>query len=209
MPTYIEKVCDYCKCVFHNTLKIHNIAVKRSYKNQFCSVQCIGKYNTLKGTSKVICTNCNIEFTKRNGNIKRSSNHFCSSSCAATYNNKNKTYGYRRSKLEVYIEEQIKIEFPDLEFIANGKEAIGSELDFFFPDLNLAIEINGIFHYKPIFGEKKFLQIQANDKLKESACSKAKIKLLIFDNLERFTAKYAESTWTDMKVALTNIPYYP
>ena len=37
--------------------------------------------------SKVICKNCGIEFEKRNTEIRRSKNHFCSRSCAATYNN--------------------------------------------------------------------------------------------------------------------------
>ena len=38
-------------------------------------------------------------------------------------------------------------------------EAINSELDVYVPSLNLAFELNGIFHYEPIYGEKKLNQI--------------------------------------------------
>lgn len=36
----------------------------------------------------VVCKNCSTKFTKLLSNIKRTKNHFCSKSCAATYNNK-------------------------------------------------------------------------------------------------------------------------
>lgn len=37
---------------------------------------------------KVSCKQCGILFEKSNKNIKKSPNHFCSRSCAATFNNK-------------------------------------------------------------------------------------------------------------------------
>jgi len=36
---------------------------------------------------KVVCLKCSKEFKKANSDIKRSPNHFCSKSCAGSYNN--------------------------------------------------------------------------------------------------------------------------
>ena len=44
------------------------------------------------------------------------------------------------------------------------KSVINSELDFYFPNLKLAIEINGPLHYKPIYGKDKLIQIQNNNR---------------------------------------------
>lgn len=65
--------------------------------------------------------------------------------------------------MEEFIGKQIQEHFPNLKFIANGKEIIGSELDFYFPTLRLAIELNGIFHYEPIYGKDKLKKIVQND----------------------------------------------
>lgn len=131
--------------------------------------------------STVICTNCTKQFSKTNGNIKQSKNHFCSRSCAATYNNKHKTFGSRKSKLEQWLAQQLKILYPDLEIHYNRKDAIDSELDIYIPSLKLAFELNGVFHYEPIYGENKLKQIQKNDSRKFLACANAGISLCIID----------------------------
>ena len=82
-------------------------------------------------------------------------NNFCSRSCSATFNNKNKTYGTRRSKLEVFLEKELIKLYPDLLFHFNRKDTINSELDIYIPSLKLAFELNGIFHYEPIYGDNK------------------------------------------------------
>mgnify|MGYP003658068441 CR=1 FL=1 len=63
----------------------------------------------------------------------------------------------------------------------NRKDTIGSELDIYIPSINLAIEINGIFHYKPIYGIDKLQKIVENDKYKVSTCYEKEIKLHIID----------------------------
>ena len=45
-------------------------------------------------TVQVQCTNCHITFHKKVSEVKRSKNHFCSRSCAASFNNK----GIQRNK---------------------------------------------------------------------------------------------------------------
>ena len=98
-----------------------------------------------------------------------------------TYNNCHKTKGIRRSKLEVYLENHLKLMYPDLEILFNDKTTINSELDIYIPSLNLAFELNGIFHYEPIHGKEKLYQIQNNDKQKLQACLKNNINLRIIN----------------------------
>jgi len=47
--------------------------------------------------------------------------------------------------------------------------------------LKLAFELNGIFHYEPIYGPKKLSSIQNNDHRKFQACAEAGISLCIID----------------------------
>jgi hypothetical protein len=106
---------------------------------------------------------------------------FCSKSCATTYNNKNKKIGTRRSKLELYIEEVLSKQFNSEEVWFNDKKTIGSELDIYFPKLKLAFELNGPFHYRPIYGEKKFNRIKKMDEQKKSLCKTKGIELVSID----------------------------
>jgi hypothetical protein len=109
-------------------------------------------------------------------------NYFCSSSCAATYNNTHKTKGNRKFKLEFYLEKELPLLYPNLEFHFNRKDAINSELDVYIPSMKLAFELNGIFHYEPIYGDLKLEQIQNNDKRKFQACLENNIELCIIDS---------------------------
>lgn len=140
-------------------------------------------------TQEVECLNCKKNFLKVASEIRKTENHFCSSSCAATYNNTHKTTGTRRSKLEAYLEEQLQVLFPELEILFNDKTAINSELDIYIPSMELAFELNGIFHYEPIFGEDKLNQIQNNDGNKFQKCQENQISLCIIDtsSQKRFT----------------------
>ena len=102
-------------------------------------------------------------------------------SCAGTYNNTHKTHGTRRSKLEVWIEEQLTKLYPNLEIHFNQKDTINSELDIYIPSMKIAFELNGIFHYEPIFGEDQLNKIQNNDHRKFAACHEAGISLCVID----------------------------
>ena len=45
----------------------------------------------------------------------------------------------------------------------------------------MGIELNGILHYEPIYGEDKLLQIQTNDERKFQACLEKGIELCWID----------------------------
>ena len=171
--------CVQCKGVFEISKSEARRALKGARKAKYCSHKCKNEYsNTQK---EVICKNCSIIFKKQLKETKKSPNHFCNSSCSATYNNKNKTHGTRRSKLEIWLEEQLTSIYPTLKVDYNKKDAINSELDIYIPSLKLAFELNGIFHYEPIYGESKLDQIQNNDRRKFQACLERGIELCIID----------------------------
>lgn len=177
--------CIICEEPMYRT-KRH---IKEYYENKrnglkFCSKKC---QKTGRSKSQIVtCKNCQNNFQKKNSYIKKTLNNFCSRSCAATFNNKHKTHGNRRSKLEMYFQEQLTILFPHLEIHYNRKDTINSELDIYIPSLHLAFELNGIFHYEPIFGPHKLDQIQNNDQRKFQACIENKISLCIID-VSKFT----------------------
>jgi hypothetical protein len=49
----------------------------------------------------------------------------------------------------------------------------------------LAIEIQGIFHYQPVFGEEKFNSIKRNDAVKRKKCKELGIKLVEINTCEQ------------------------
>lgn len=172
--------CDYCQQDFEKMQKYVKSYLKlRSYKNHFCSNACSVKAKDKR--KEVVCKQCNKVFLKTRNQLKKHPNSFCSSSCAATYNNTHKTHGCRRSKLEIYFGQVLPTKYPDLEFYFNRKDAINSELDIYIPKLKLAFELNGIFHYEPIYGADKLNQTQNNDRRKFQACLEQGIELCIID----------------------------
>ncbi len=173
----------------------------------FCSRRCHYEFRGKRDTVVISCTQCNTPVKRRRSAIKKnkSGRFFCSKSCAATYNNTHKAHGTRRSKLEAYLESKLRSEFPNLEIICNGKEAIGSELDFYFPQLRLAIELNGFLHYEPIYGTDRLERIQANDQQKFIACNAADIELCIIDSsaVKHTTSVVKERYWSIVKNLVT------
>ena len=175
-----SRTCYACKQDFLRnssdiaSRKRHNCII------EFCSKKCYKEY--LKNQKvEVNCKECDKGFFKKPNQILKTKNNFCSRSCAVTYNNKNKKFGTKRSKLEVFIEKHLLEDFPFINFLFNSKEVIKSELDIFIPQLRLAIELNGIFHYEPIYGENKLEKIKNNDVQKSIACFQNDIELCIID----------------------------
>lgn len=184
----INLSCVVCDKPFTRAKNELQKSLKRK-KGIYCSYSCV-TYSRMSlagfGSSDVVCKHCGKAFVKQNSDIKKSPNNFCSKSCSATYKNKHKTTGYRRSKLEKYLEERIRQEFPDLEFETNCRSVIDYELDFYFPSLKLAVEVNGPIHYKPIYSQDKFERIQEIDREKVRMCEELGIQLVIIPNLNDF-----------------------
>lgn len=159
--------------------------------NKYCSRQC--QYINRTTTEIVICKSCGKSIKKEQSQMKKVSNHFCSSSCAATYNNAHKVIGTRRSKLENYLETKLIESYPTLEIHFNRKDTINSELDIYIPSLKLAFELNGIFHYEPIYGQDKLSSIQNNDNRKFQACLEQGTEICLIDTSSQIYFKEESS----------------
>jgi hypothetical protein len=176
--------CELCGKIFYSTKKYIKCCFTNSNyknKNRFCSNECKNKNNIT--SIKKQCTNCNKEIYVTPSMLHKSKTNsfFCSKSCSAHYNNTHKKIGVRRSKLEMYIEEKLTEQYPNLDILYNSKKIINSELDIYIPSLKLAFELNGLFHYEPIFGNKKLELIKENDNNKFQKCQEQKISLCIID----------------------------
>jgi MYM-type Zinc finger with FCS sequence motif len=174
--------CVNCGGDFKKEKRYYTSYIKGTHKGSiiYCSRECESKHKSKK--IKLKCSFCNeeIERTKSEISKSKSGNVFCSKSCATTFNNKNKKHGTRRSKLEIMIEEKLKSKY-EIDIIYNNKLAINSELDIYIPSLSLAFELNGIFHYEPIFGSKKLESVKNNDNRKFQACIENGIELCIIN----------------------------
>lgn len=199
--TLVENTCEYCHNIFLRTLGTHNKR-KKKYKRTFCSQKCL---NNSQGPRTMFnCSECNSPVYRNTTDIKKSKSgkFFCNRTCRSKFFYKPIPSGSQRSKLEFYIESMILKHFSNLNFITNDRDTIGLELDLYFPDIKIAIEINGPTHYEPIFGSKKLLEIQSRDNIKRIACDKLSIQLIIIDNLKKFKPKFINSVWLEVKAIL-------
>lgn len=198
--TRLKLKCEHCSKEFLKEKRLINSVLNNTYPNmcKYCTHDCFNKHHTQSNTCQCVCTYCSKSFIRPNSMAtdkrKKTTNHFCSSSCAATYNNTHKTQGIRISKLELWLQEQLSKLYPNLDILYNDKQTINSELDIYIPSLKLAFELNGIFHYEPIFGQEKLTQIQNNDNRKFQACLENGISLCIIDtsHQKKFTEKSSE-----------------
>jgi hypothetical protein len=201
----------YCECYNCETpFLIQKKLIKQELKHKrnrckFCSTKCNNLINNKKLSLVVKCLNCNTEFEKALCQIKKSPNHFCSKSCSVTYNNKHKRHGNRRSKLEVWIERRLTDLYPELHIDYNKSDTIGSELDIYIPSLNIAFELNGIFHYEPIYGIDKLSKIKENDLSKSKACHDYKIDLCIIDTSnQKYVKPSTSQKYLDIIINIIN-----
>lgn len=202
----VPLLCLGCSGIFYKEKQRLVSKESSNARYDYCNIKCYS--TTGQKTGKyVFCLTCGKTFYRKKALI--SSKMFCSQSCSATYNNSHKSYGIRRSNFEIYLEDCIRKEYPDINLICNSKEVIDSELDFYFPDHNLAIELNGIFHYEPIYGIDKFNKIVNNDKQKMIRCYEKGIELIVVDisSINYLTNKIKEVWWDKinsiLKVILT------
>src|ERR1700722_20280731 len=99
-----KRLCYLIKCEqcgeLHYKAQCEILRGLASNKKFFCSRKCHHDYQYT--AQEVICANCGVLFDKLISQMSKSmsGNHFCGKSCAATFNNRNKEYGIRRSKLE-------------------------------------------------------------------------------------------------------------
>lgn len=196
--------CSWCGSSFTREKKNETRQLKRNlgYK-PYCGKACFDK--ALDQKIVFFCETCGASGLRSPG--KLSTHNFCSSSCSATFHNRNKAFGCRRSKLEIYIEECIQSELPDIWTVFNDRQALGLELDVYFPALRLALEFNGPLHYEPIYGDDTFHRIVDKDQQKLLQCAEQGIELIIIDvsSLSRFTPKAGQKYWNLLKPIILKV----
>lgn len=171
--------CTGCGSSYgHPKNRVQYEVFSRGTENNFCSDAC-NKSNNHNKKITVVCDECNSSIIKIPSQVR--THNFCSKSCSASYSNKHKTHGTRVSKLEKWIQTKLSELYPNLPIEFNSKTAINSELDIYIPSLKLAFELNGIFHYEPIYGHEKLSKIQHNDNNKFYLCQAKNISLCVID----------------------------
>ena len=131
------------------------------------------------------CANCDNQIIRQRSQFKKSKSgrSFCNNSCAASYNNKLKRKS-RRSKIEIKFYNLLVKEFPNLKILPNDKTMLdGLEADIAIPSLKLAIEWNGIVHFKPIYGQQKLDKVKNKDTEKLKIASNKNINLIVIPDL--------------------------
>lgn len=185
----VEVKCLNCEINFNKRL-----SESKRFPNHFCSKDC--KWIHSNKQIEVQCLNCNKFFKKKESKIKTQPRHCCSIQCFKMLAKYKKNWGSNRSKLEIYAEKRLTEEL--ILNISYNDTSIGYELDIYLPELSFAIELNGITHYKAIYGEEALLKRQENDRLKAEECVKRNIKLIVInvsedkDNKRTLEKRYNE-----------------
>lgn len=197
--------CEYCKNIFYCIGKqIKRVLKRKLNKIRFCNNKCAGLFISQPMKSK--CSNCKKEIITTLGRRSQSKHkkYFCSRTCRAIFFNRKKTYGGRRSKLEIWLEAQLKLIYGKI-ILFNNRKQIGFELDIYIPKIKLAFELNGPVHYKPIFGEDKFAKTLKRDADKLQFCKEKNIELIIIDvsNETQKLHKYAQK-YLDLIIQIIN-----
>lgn len=179
-PDQIKETSFKCpKCEVHNVKLTQQEAEKKVKQATKGEILLIGNYESNNKSTKFKCQKCGFIFTTSVASIvdRQTRCPKCSISISKG-----------EQKIINFLEKQ------DIKYSFQKKlEGTRMHFDFYLDDLNLAIEYDGIQHFKPIKhfdGEKGFIETQRRDQEKNNYCTQNKINLLRisyldFDNIER------------------------
>lgn len=179
--TIIDLTCAHCGNIFQNSINQYNGKKRKGRKNIFCTAKCSSEAqrNDYSKPFTVKCDHCGNDVIRTGRQLKITKFHFCTPSCKGSYFARIYALGEKRSLLEQRLGDHIKNSYPNLKFIINDREELkGLELDFYFPTINFAIEVNGPAHFTPIYGDESLIRTQKHDIIKKTMCAKKRIRLL-------------------------------
>jgi len=204
---FVPCVCALCSQPFHRKKEILEKSLKHFGTAGYCSRRCSNKAKI--NHVFLPCEECGRVSKKRAYDAKHNRHVFCSYHCHAKFKNRNKKHGTKRSNIEAYVEATIRSTFPALDLECNNTTVLeGLELDFYFPALKLAIELNGITHYEPIYGEDRLTRSQESDQRKMIRCYEKGIELAVIDvsGAKYLTKKWKEIYWREVHNILKKMP---
>ena len=150
-------------------------SVLKNRDNIFCSIKCHDAYQNQK--TEVECVKCGKKVWKSpSAMLER--HYFCSRECFSKYS-------FAESFVETEFEKLVKPLV--LSYVRNDRSVLdgcakhggGLELDFYFPDIKFAVEVNGCCHYNPIYGEDVLAGQKVRDKKKRRKCRELGIILRV------------------------------
>lgn len=177
----VDLVCPQCNNPFRLFKRSYEQRKREGAKNNYCSSKCSSEAqrNDYSKEFTVKCDYCNKDVIRTGRQLKLTKFHFCNPSCKGSYFARIHSLGEKRSLLEFKLEQHIKNCYPNLKYIVNDRDVLkGLELDFYFPDINFAIEVNGPAHFTPIYGDESLIKTQKHDIIKKTMCKKKHIRLL-------------------------------
>jgi ribosomal protein S27E len=173
--------------VYDKLGKYSNAPIKKHFEGWHNAMKAIfGKTRTQKPLKikSVKCELCGKIFQKRTNQLKLHPVSFCCKSHASKYNADRREGGFCRSQWEIMLCDLLKKEFPCLDIIECDRTIFeGREADIYIPSIKLAIEWNGIFHFKPIFGKDKLAQTQVKDQEKIKIAQDKGVNLIVIPDL--------------------------
>jgi hypothetical protein len=196
--------CYHCKSTFEKPKNYVQACIKNIKRNgcgNYCCLDCSRKAISASTRINTKCKECEKPISRTKSSFIGVKNVFCGQRCSGLYNAKHKTTGNRRSKLELWLETKLTNLYPNVKFIFNDTSAIQAELDIYIPELNIAFELNGKFHYEKIFSN--FERTQERDRMKVSLCATAGIGLCVIDTSRQ--KYFKESSSEEFLVIIKNI----
>ncbi len=114
----------------------------------------------------------------------------------------NELVGIGRSQAEELCIALLRINFPKLKIERNDKSILGrQEIDIHLVDYKIAIEVQGITHYKSVYGAVRFAESQERD-----ARKKARLYELNYTLIEIDISNYTkENLYIELKKEMNNI----
>ncbi len=147
----------------------------KNKKNIFCTQDCFDRFQNHK--TRVRCDKCGKIVWKTPSAMKHPY-HFCTQKCFMKF-------AFPESQMEVEFEKLVQdLDIPYDRNIwsilkNSGRNNRDLELDFYFPTIRFAVEINGIAHYKPIYGEDALAGQKIRDRKKKDKCKELGIILRV------------------------------
>lgn len=179
----ITLICEQCGQPFERPLSAKD--------TRFCSRACVSIHSKKRNIEIVKCAHCGQEFHAYISQARR----YCSRDCfhKATINYK-KTEQYILNRIDKALgQSSSRLLEHTFEWLVNPETGYNLYVDAYYPELTLAVEYNGPYHYKKIqaFDSRYTLeQRQKLDAVKAQLLKKHGVKLLVIKYDEPRTVQH-------------------